>query len=83
YSMSNNFISDLSIGPNGSNVAFFLFMATMPFVISPFYLNFTRSLQRLGASTIVTWIAYGTSVLYSLIQFPYSISHCILPPRSE
>lgn len=69
YSMFNNFISDLSIGPNGSNIVFFLFMATMPFVISPFYLYFTRSLQRLGASTIVTWIAYGTSVLSSLIQF--------------
>ncbi|PWI46231.1 hypothetical protein CEE45_17895 [Candidatus Heimdallarchaeota archaeon B3_Heim] len=68
YSPLSNFVSDMSVGPNCSDIIFFLFMVIMPIVIIPFYLYLTRSLQKQGTNPNLTWIAFGTSVLSALSQ---------------
>ena len=59
YSILTNFISDLSVGPNGSDLVFFWFVLIMGIVVFPFYLYSTKYLQKLGANTTISLIAFG------------------------
>ena len=68
FSIFNNFISDLSIGPNNADLAFLAFMILMPISIVPFFLFLTRFLQSLGANRTISWLAFGISVIYSISQ---------------
>jgi hypothetical protein len=80
YSIFTNFISDLSVGPNGSDVVFFWFVLIMGTVISPFYLYLTRYLQKLGTSITIILFAFGFSVLRAIthvliVSFPLDFNN--------
>jgi len=68
FSPFTNFISDMSVGPNSSDLMFFLFMVIMPFMYIPFFLYLTRVLRKQGMSPILTWIVFGGTILLALSQ---------------
>jgi len=39
-----NYVSDLSIGPNGSSIVFIIMMLGMAFLLAPFLIYFTKEL---------------------------------------
>lgn len=68
FSIFNNFISDLSIGPNGSNIIFILFNLGMAISVQPFFLYLSRYLISQGADDDLAIITYGASILFSISQ---------------
>ena len=75
YSLLSNFISDLSIGPNGSNIAYSITMFIMSLPLIPFQLYLVRFLQRRDSNILISWIALifaliSTSSIFLIGLFP-------------
>jgi hypothetical protein len=69
FGIITRFISDLGTGPNNAHVFFYLFTASFPVLVSPFFLYVSRQLRLRGANARLCWSAYGVAFLGTLSHF--------------
>jgi hypothetical membrane protein len=77
YSLFTNFISNLTVGPNQSDVFFFLFLILLPVLLVPFCYDLSKQFQKQGAPLSLARLAFIFFVLYALAQilmafFPFN-----------
>ncbi|MHA1982710.1 MAG: DUF998 domain-containing protein [Candidatus Hodarchaeales archaeon] len=65
FFITSNFISDLSIGPNGADLFFAISLILMGLFFASFFLFVARYLQKLDGNSTFTWIGFGFFLIYS------------------